>query len=171
MHLPCLSHWKKLNIRSKYISTESCPSSTAHSTICTQLFRGKMHSNWFQRVQTLQGRWQHADKEGYWYPSGLEKTTCKWDIRTAGHDNQFHWCTVVTFPYKSYSLTHTEIPHFLSNCQIFPPQIFTTFLTPSSDTGFKNTVSIMNFILCTWCISSDSPLISPISLLFQKIGG
>jgi len=25
-------------------------------------------------------RWQHGDKAGYCYPSGLEKTLCKWDI-------------------------------------------------------------------------------------------
>jgi hypothetical protein len=28
----------------------------------------------------LQGRWQHGEKVGYCYPSGLEKTLCKWDI-------------------------------------------------------------------------------------------
>jgi hypothetical protein len=28
----------------------------------------------------LEGRWQHGDKVGYCYPSGLEKTLCKWDV-------------------------------------------------------------------------------------------
>jgi len=28
----------------------------------------------------LQGRWQHGERVGYCYPSGLEKTLCKWDI-------------------------------------------------------------------------------------------
>jgi len=28
----------------------------------------------------LQGRWQHGEKVGYCYPSGLEKTLCKWDM-------------------------------------------------------------------------------------------
>jgi hypothetical protein len=26
------------------------------------------------------GTWQHGEKVGYCYPSGLEKTLCKWDI-------------------------------------------------------------------------------------------
>jgi len=29
----------------------------------------------------LQGRWQHGEEVGYWYPSGLAKTICKWDIK------------------------------------------------------------------------------------------
>ena len=56
-------------------------SSIAHSIICTvRLFRGKMHSDWLNGVEILQGRWQHGEKVGYCYPSGLEKTLCKWDI-------------------------------------------------------------------------------------------
>ena len=54
--------------------------SIAHSTICTRLFRGKMHSEWFNGIETLQGRWQHGEKVGYCYTSGLEKTLCKWDV-------------------------------------------------------------------------------------------
>ena len=54
--------------------------SIAHSIICTRLFRGKMHSDWFIGIEILQGRWQHAEKVGYCYPGGLEKTLCKWDI-------------------------------------------------------------------------------------------
>jgi hypothetical protein len=54
--------------------------SIAHSIICTRLFRGKMHSDWFNGKDVLQGRWQHGEKVGYCYPSGLEKTLCKWDI-------------------------------------------------------------------------------------------
>jgi len=49
------------------------------SIICTRLFRGKMHSGWFNGLEILQGRWQHGEKVGYCYPSGLEKTLCKWD--------------------------------------------------------------------------------------------
>jgi hypothetical protein len=41
---------------------------------------GKMHSDWFNGIEILQGRWQHGEKMGYCYPSGLEKTLCKWDI-------------------------------------------------------------------------------------------
>ena len=55
-------------------------SSIAHSIICTRLFRGKMNSDWFNGIEILQGRWQHGEKMGYCYPSGLEKTLCKWDI-------------------------------------------------------------------------------------------
>jgi hypothetical protein len=39
-----------------------------------------MHSDWFNGIDILQGRWQHGEKVGYCYPSGLEKTLCKWDI-------------------------------------------------------------------------------------------
>jgi len=31
-------------------------------------------------IEILQGWWQHGEKVGYCYPSGLEKTLCKWDI-------------------------------------------------------------------------------------------
>ena len=55
-------------------------SSMAHSIICTRLFRGKMHSDWFNGIEILQGIWQHGEKVGYCYSSGLEKTLCKWDI-------------------------------------------------------------------------------------------
>ena len=56
-------------------------SSIAHSIICTvRLFRGKMHSDWFKGIEILQGIWQHGEKVGHCYPSGLEKTLCKWDI-------------------------------------------------------------------------------------------
>jgi len=43
-------------------------------------FPAKMHSDRFNRTEILQGRWQHGEKVGYCYPSGLEKTFCKWDI-------------------------------------------------------------------------------------------
>jgi hypothetical protein len=39
-----------------------------------------MHSDWFNGLEILQGRWQHGEKVGYCYPSGLEKTLCKWDV-------------------------------------------------------------------------------------------
>jgi len=54
--------------------------SIAHSIICTRLFRGKMHSDWFNGIEILPGRWQHGEKVGYCYPRGLENTLCKWDI-------------------------------------------------------------------------------------------
>jgi len=55
-------------------------SSIAHTIICTWLFHGKMHSDWFNGIEILQGTWQHGEKVGYCYPSRLEKTLCKWDI-------------------------------------------------------------------------------------------
>jgi hypothetical protein len=39
-----------------------------------------MHSDWFNGIETLQGRWQHGEKVGYSYSRGLEKTLCKWEI-------------------------------------------------------------------------------------------
>jgi hypothetical protein len=39
-----------------------------------------MHSDWFDGIDILQGRWQHGEKLGYFYSSGLEKTLCKWEI-------------------------------------------------------------------------------------------
>jgi hypothetical protein len=39
-----------------------------------------MHCDWFNGIEILQGRWQHGEKVGYCYPSGLEKTLCKWDM-------------------------------------------------------------------------------------------
>jgi hypothetical protein len=38
-----------------------------------------MHSDWFNGIKILQGRWQDGEKVGYCYPSGLEKTLCKWE--------------------------------------------------------------------------------------------
>jgi hypothetical protein len=39
-----------------------------------------MHSGWFNGIEILQGRWHNGEEVGYCYPSGLEKTLCKWDI-------------------------------------------------------------------------------------------
>ena len=44
------------------------------------MFRGKMHSDWFNGIEILQSRWQYGETVGYSYPSGFEKTLCKWDI-------------------------------------------------------------------------------------------
>jgi hypothetical protein len=38
-----------------------------------------MHSDWFNGIDIFQGRWQHGEKVGY-YPRGLEKTLCKWEV-------------------------------------------------------------------------------------------
>ena len=39
-----------------------------------------MHSDWFNGIEILQYGWQHGEKVRYCYPSGLEKTLCKWEI-------------------------------------------------------------------------------------------
>jgi hypothetical protein len=39
-----------------------------------------MHSDWFNEIEILQGKWQHGEKVGYCYHSGLEKTLCKWEM-------------------------------------------------------------------------------------------
>jgi len=55
--------------------------SIAHNIVCTvRLFRGKIHSDWFNGIEILQGRWQHGEKVRYCYSTGLEKTLYKWDI-------------------------------------------------------------------------------------------
>jgi hypothetical protein len=62
--------------RLKYTKTDSHPRSIAHSNVCTRLFRGKMHSDWFYGVEIVQVRWQYGEEVGYWYPCRLEKTIC-----------------------------------------------------------------------------------------------
>jgi hypothetical protein len=37
-------------------------------------------ARWFNGIEIFQVRWQHGEKMGYCYPSGLEKTLGKWDI-------------------------------------------------------------------------------------------
>ena len=75
---PCLCYVHHSRVQTILCAT--LHSSIAHSIICTRLFRGKMHSEWFNGTELLQGRWQHGEKVGYCYPSWLEKTLCKWDI-------------------------------------------------------------------------------------------
>jgi hypothetical protein len=43
-----------------------------------------MHSDWFNEIEILQSRWQHGEKVGYCYHSGLEKTT------TINRTNKMH---------------------------------------------------------------------------------
>ena len=59
---------------------KSNPRSIAHSNICRRLFRGKIHFDWFHGLQSVQGSWQHGEEVGYWYPSRIENTICKWEI-------------------------------------------------------------------------------------------
>jgi len=39
-----------------------------------------MHSDWVNGIKILKSKWEHGEKLGYCYPSGLEKTLFKWDI-------------------------------------------------------------------------------------------
>jgi hypothetical protein len=58
-----------------------------YATLHTVSFvHGKIHSDWFNGIEILLGSWQHGEKVGYCYPSGLEKTLCKWVICPAGHE-------------------------------------------------------------------------------------
>ena len=49
---------------------------------CTQyhLYTGKCILTGSTEQRYFKVRWQHGEKVGYCYPSGLEKTLCKWDI-------------------------------------------------------------------------------------------
>jgi hypothetical protein len=61
-----------------------------------------MHSDWFNGIDILQGRWQHGEKVGYCYSSGLEKTLCKWEVLCpAGHErvNSLIHCTFTNYFY------------------------------------------------------------------------
>jgi hypothetical protein len=64
-----------------YIYIMQCCVAALHTvSFVTRLFRGKMHSDWFNGTDILQGGWKHKEKVGYCYPSGLEKTLCKWEV-------------------------------------------------------------------------------------------
>jgi len=90
--------------------------SIAHSIICTRLFRGKMHSDWFNEIEVLEGRWQHGEKVGYCYPSGLEKTLCKWDLYvplvTKGLKLLIKATEMRSFIYKRYENKHRDTINF-----------------------------------------------------------
>jgi hypothetical protein len=46
-----------------------------------------MHSDWFNGKEILQGRWQHGEKVGYCYPSGLNRLFVSGTyICPAGHE-------------------------------------------------------------------------------------
>ena len=84
----------------------------AYSINCTRLFRGKMHSDWFNGVKILQDRWQHGENVGYCYPSGLEKTLCKWDIYvplvTKGVKKS--WDTIVHIIFSFQHVAQLKLP-------------------------------------------------------------
>jgi hypothetical protein len=80
----------------------------------TRLFGGKMHSDWFNGKEILQGRWQHGEKVGYCHPSRLEKALCKWGVYiplvTKGLKKRFlfshsgHFVNIHTESVETYSI-------------------------------------------------------------------
>jgi hypothetical protein len=62
-----------------------------------------MHSVWFNGTDILQGKWQHGEKVGYCYPSGLEKTLCKWEV----------YVPLVTKLLKNYIRLYTDVTAYL----------------------------------------------------------
>ena len=47
--------------------------SIAHSIICTRLFLGKMHSDWFNGIEILQVRWQHGENWDTIIPADVKR--------------------------------------------------------------------------------------------------
>jgi len=78
-----------------------------------------MYSDWFNGIEILQGRWQHEEKVGYRYPSGLEKTLCEWDIYvplvTKGTHKKHGNCSLSVVMVTRTSLAESN----LSFCNIF----------------------------------------------------
>ena len=96
----------------KRYCVQCCYSSIAHSIICTRLFRGKMHSDWFNGIEIFQVRWQHGEKVGCCYPSGLEKTLCKWGISKclcSGH------CKTASLDYDGLETVRSAISCLAAN--------------------------------------------------------
>jgi hypothetical protein len=56
-----------------------CCIAALHTVFVHGCFAGKC-IDWFNGIEILQGKWQHGEKVGYCYPSGLEKTLYKWDV-------------------------------------------------------------------------------------------
>jgi hypothetical protein len=67
-----------------------------------------MHSDWFNGIEILQGRWQHGEKMGYCYPSGLEMNLCKWDI----------YVPLVTEGLTSLTIKVTSVEHEVPHSQV-----------------------------------------------------
>jgi len=69
-----------------------------------------MHSDWFNGIEILQGRWQQGEKVGYCCPSGLEKTLCKWDIYVSLVTKGLIMCAVSENVYRTqvYAVINEE---------------------------------------------------------------
>jgi L-amino acid N-acyltransferase YncA len=53
-----------------------------------------MHSDWFNRIEIFQGRWQHGGKVGYCYPSGLEAAMTTRNLEPDQWRNREEWHSV-----------------------------------------------------------------------------
>jgi hypothetical protein len=80
-----------------------------------------MHSDWFNEIEILQGRWQHGEKVGYSYPSGLDKTLCKWEMYVPLVAKGLNGCLKLCFIYT------VVVPHvlFYDNVRNSPHSQFT----------------------------------------------
>jgi hypothetical protein len=90
-----------------------------------------MHSDWFNRIEILQVRWQHGEKVEHCYPSRLEKTLYKWDehvlLVTKGLSKvQGHFKSLITTATKgsvlkiivsTKNMSHTQSPRTTYNQQ------------------------------------------------------
>ena len=80
-----LFHWNSQDAFSREIAMlQMIQCAVLHAALhtvsfVTWLFRGKMHPDCFNGIVILQGRRRRGEEVGYCYPSGLEKTLCKWD--------------------------------------------------------------------------------------------
>jgi len=109
-----------------------------HAALHTVSFvHGKMHSDWFNRIVMLQGRWQHGEKVGYCYPSGLEK-------------DFFLGCSYLASSVRiAIRLPTDATVYFVKNLfPLFLPYMFRPLISPSS--GVSQAVFYMQpFGLCS----------------------
>jgi hypothetical protein len=78
-----------------------------------------MHSDWFNRIDILQGRWQHGEKVGYCYASGLEKTLCKWEMYVPLVTKGLSLVSLYWNAFLVLQVTlHLEDPNITANCAI-----------------------------------------------------
>jgi hypothetical protein len=66
-----------------------------------------MHSDWFNGIEILRGRWQHGEKVEYCYPSGLEKTLSKWEIYVPLVTKGLKTIISRNYEYICYAALHT----------------------------------------------------------------
>jgi hypothetical protein len=76
---------RAINFISSYDTACNTACGIAHGIICTvRLFGGKMHSDWFNGIEILQGRWQNGEK--------------KWDTVIPADLKRLFWHVYVLVP-------------------------------------------------------------------------